>query len=350
MKKSLFFGIVLLSFFAAAGLCYAGNKDRVIKNSLFSVTMPENLNGIYSAKVKKDEIMLYDKSSQKAGFGGFAFGIKAYKNPSDHAFIIGSKKIGELTDKNGVLYDMVIIKPTDVQHDYTKYPEAPQSYQSLYDLGENANIQGAKGAEYFKNQGMKGEDLYKGILKEHISVIKNKLNSTELEKKNMSYMYNTIAQGKTNVLDKIGYIYYDVNGDGIEELFIGEITNNNNKGVIYDIYTMVDRKPLHVISGGSRNRFYVCDESFLCNEYSSGAGESGINVTFLEENSTELFPQVSFKYDIYKNKNKPWFITYGTNADSDKWENVDEQTFNTRKKNFSRYMRFDFIPLSKVQF
>ena len=96
-------------------------------------------------------------------------------------------------------------------------------------------------------------------------------------------MYNLIPR------NKIGYAYYDINADGIEELIFGEIAQGKLKGVIYDIYTMVDRKPQHVISGGNRNRYYICDNSFVCNEYSSGANESGVRIYILVENSTELY-------------------------------------------------------------
>ena len=195
---------------------------------------------------------------------------------------------------------------------------------------------------------MKGADLYKDILKKHITAINEKWDSEKLEKENMSYMYNILAQNKENILNKIGYAYYDVNVDGIDELFIGEISEGAWKGVVYDIYTMVNRKPQHVISGGSRNRFFVCDNAFICNEYSSGALESGVRVYALTENSTEMFPQVSFKYDAYLNDKNPWFISYGSEFEDDKWENVSEEKFKERKKVFNTYERFEYIPLSST--
>ena len=314
-------------------------KDTTVKNKLFSITLPEELKNFYEIKKEKDKISIYHKDSKKAGFGGFAFGIKAYKNPSDHAFLPGGKKIGELKDKKGTLYDVVLKHPTDVQYDYTQTTEAPESFKLLYQIGDNINIKGVNKAIYFKNQGMKGKDLYKNILEKHLAALSEKWDSSKLEKENMSYMYNIIPQ------DKIGYTYYDVNADGIDELLIGEIAEGNWKGVIYDIYTMVNRKPQHVISGGERNRYYVCDDSFICNEYSSGALESGIRVYNLVENSTELFPQVNFKYDGYENPKNPYFLSYS----DEKWENVSQKDFDERKKVFEKYERFDFIPLNSVK-
>ena len=334
--KRLIFLIAIVLF--SAQICVYANNNMTVKTKLFSVTMPEELNGVYEAKTEKDKISFYHKESKEAGFGGFAFGIKAYKNPADHAFLPGSRKIGELQDKKGNLYDVVLKHPTDVQYDYTKSTNPPESFKKLYDHGEKVDIEGINGAKYFKNQGMKGEDLYKDILKKHLTAINENWDSARLEKENMSYMYNILPK------EKIGYAYYDANADGVDELLIGEIAEGAWKGVIYDIYTMVNRTPQHSISGGSRNRYYVCDGSFICNEYSSGALESGVRVYILVENSTELFPQVSFKYDGYKNSKKPWFISYS----DENWMNVDEKTYNERKKVFEQYKRFDFIPLDKI--
>ncbi len=347
MKKEIVILMLLTAFVFTSTAVFANDEtqktnDIIIKNKLFSIAVPNELKGTYVVKTEKDKISFYHKASKKAGFGGFAFGIKAYKSPADHAVLPGSKKIGELKDKKGILYDVVLKHPTDVQYDYIISPEPPKSFKMLYNLGENATITGVKGATYFKNQGMKGKDLYKDVLNKHLLAINEKWDSERLENENMSYMYNVLSTDNDNVLNKIGYIYYDVNADGIEELLIGEIADGDWKGVIYDMYTMVNREPRHVTSGGTRNRYYVCNNSFVCNEYSSGADESGVRVYNLVENSTELYPQVSFKYDGYENSENPYFISYST----DKWENVSEKTFNERKKVFEKYERFNYIPIS----
>ena len=354
MKKIFFLGFLVI---LANLCCFSFSKDctdTVINYKLFSITIPKEFNGQYCVKKSSNAIMIFDKKSKKAGFGGFAFGIRMYKTPSEHALLPGGRKIGELTDKKGNLYDMVLKHPTDVQYDYTKGEDIPDSYKKLYYFGELVEIKGIKGATYYKNQGMKGEDLYKEVLKKHITAIKEKWDSKKLEQENMSYMYNVIACGFGNktkdvpqkVLEKVGYIFYDVNADGIDELFIGEISDGERKGIIYDIYTMVDREPKHVVSGGNRERYFVCDDVFICQEASGGANESLVRIYNLVENTTELFPQVSFKYDGYQNPFRPWFLSYA----EEKWENVPETVYQDRKSVFVRYSRFEFIPSSKVKY
>ena len=174
----------------------ARERDTIIRNRLFSISISNSLQAAYITKKEKDKISIYHKDSKDAGFGGFAFGIKAYKNPADHAVLPGSRKIGELTDKKGNLYDVVLKHPTDVQYDYTKSEKAPESYKLLYDLGEGVNIKGINGSTYYKNQGMKGEDLYKSVLKKHITALNEKWDSIKLEKEDMSYMYNIVTKSK----------------------------------------------------------------------------------------------------------------------------------------------------------
>ncbi|MBQ8476399.1 hypothetical protein IJ531_04980 [bacterium] len=235
-----------------------------------------------------------------------------YQNPSEHATLPGGKKIGELVDKKGNLYDVVLKYPTDVHYDYRKSEEAPDDYKLLYNLGENIEIKGIHGSTYYKNQGTKGQDLYKEILEK----------------------YKTSAVSKA----KLGYTYYDINMDGIEELIIGK---KEDSYMVYDIYTMVNRKPHRAMRSDDKYKYFVCSDTFICREYSKNAKENVIDVYILVENSVELFPQVSFKYN-QNNPLSPYFISY-----SDKiWENYSKEEFIDRKRVFERYKKFDFIPLN----
>ena len=323
------------------------HKNIKVSDGIFTMNLPKDMKGKFTVKKRSNGIYVYDKISKKAKYGGFVYGVQAYKNPKDHAMMPGGRKIGELIKKKGDIYDVVLIHPTDVQYDYKN--GASESYNRLYNwsFSPEKDIQGIRGAKYVDKGGMLGKDLYQDILKKHLAAIEEKWDSAKLEKEDMSYMYNVARATGKNPADIIGYAYYDANSDGIDELLIGEIAEGGFKGVIYDIYTMVDRKPEHVISGGARNRFYVCDGSFLCNEASSGADESYWLVYILVENSTELFPQVGFKYDGYKDKKKPWYISY--DFANNKWESVTEEVFKERKNVFENYERLEFIPLSTLK-
>ena len=69
----------------------------------------------------------------------------------------------------------------------------------------------------------------------------------------------------------------DINDDGLDEFFLGENGTNEFPCVIYDIYTVVDGKIVHLFSGGERNRMYFTDTTnVLLNEWSNGADSSMI--------------------------------------------------------------------------
>ena len=251
------------------------NGELVVSNDYFSFTMPYKTKDTY--KVTKDDngIFIYETVSEKSGLGGFAFGLKIFQNPKDYANAPGVKKIGELTDKKGVIYDMVLIRPTEIQHGNDK--KIKEKYECLYDFGETVEIKGVSGSKYYKNQGTKGEELYSEILKKYKTAFTEKWDSdSKYEKADMGYIYYTLVKSNENLSDIIGYTFYDVNFDGIEELFIGRITNGKKKGIIYDMYTMVDRKPTHVVSGGDEDRYFVCDDAFLCNESSLGKNQNSL--------------------------------------------------------------------------
>lgn len=125
--------------------------------------MPEYTRGTYSF-IKKDKgIFVSEKKSKDSQEGGFAFGFTLFRSPEDYADSDSYRKLGELTDKNGFLYDMVLIRPDEVRYGNGKVIE--ENYNKLYYLAENLEIKGINGSTYYKNQGMKGEDLYSNIKK-----------------------------------------------------------------------------------------------------------------------------------------------------------------------------------------
>lgn len=344
MFKKLSFLVLLLVFtlvsysFAQA----ANNNGIVISNSYFSFTVPNEMKGIYTVLKEGNAIYICEKVSEKAGLGGGAFGLNIYRNPKDYADMSAVKKIGELTDKNGKIYDMVISRPVEIE--YADDEKVAENYKRLYDFGEKVEIKGVNGSKYVKNKGMKGEELYGEILKKYKKALTEKWDSKKYEQEGMGYMYYVMSKSNENLQDKIGYIYYDINSDGIDELLIGETDNKNSK--IYDIYTMVNRKPTHVTSGGDKDMYFVCNDNFLCNAYVENSKENTFIVYYMDKNSNELNPQITFIYSKNENKKNPRFVGYGSYG---KLENVSRKVFNERKNWYKDYNTLDYIPFSTLK-
>ena len=283
-----------------------------ISNNFFSFIMPDDTKGTYTVEKFDNGIYIAEKISQKTEFGGFAFGLKVFKNPEDYATFDGFKKIGELTAKNGVIYDMVLMRPTDVQ--YGDGEEIKKNYDRLYEVGNNVEIKGINGNKYVKHKGMKGEDLYSDILN------------------------NYKGAG-------LGYVYYDINSDGIEELIIGKIAKGKSKGIIHEFYTMVNRKPKLILRLDDTDRYFICNDNFVCRE-EYAKNQNRMTVYILENNSNYLHSQMVFTYDKIKDKKNPWFIRYG--GFSGKNQHVDKKVFNETKSIYANsYKKFDYIPFSK---
>ena len=316
-------------------------------NEIFTITMPEDLDGKYVIESRKNGYYVYDKEAKDAGFGGFAFSVFAYEKPSEYAGGM-DMKVGEIRKDDKTLYDVVIEYPSDVQYDYTKYEdEMPESYEKLYNGAEDIvkTLKSSQG-DLVWGAGCDGKDMYSEVIEKHIKAIEEKWDSNKLEEEEMSPEYNAIRVATGGAaLDGVGYAFYDTNNDGIDELLIGEIAEGDLKGTVYDIYTMIDRSPAHVVSGSARDRYYAMEHGMICNEYSSGADNSGWQSYDIEPNTANLMPQLGVKMDGYENKDKPWFVDYG---DPEEWENIDEEQFDEFKSRFE-YVRFDFTPLSEYK-
>lgn len=331
---------------AKAGTGEEADGELTVKNAMFAITLPEDAAGKFEAKTTDTSISVFDKEAADAGFGGFAFGVSLYHDPSEYAGGM-DLKVGEFTAADGKLYDVAMSYPSDVQYDYTVHEDKmPDSYALLYNGAEEIvekTFAGADGGTFVFGGGTKGEELYGEILEKHRRAVEEDYDASRLEEEDMSPMYYNLNPVRANASDTnlIGYAYYDANYDGVDELFIGEISDDENwKGTVYDIYTMVDRKPAHVVSGSARDRYYALENGMICNEYSGGAGQGGWIIYDIEPNGTDLNMQLHLKYDEYENPDEPWMISYG----EDTWESLTEKEFNQRLSNFP-YERFDFTPL-----
>ena len=368
MNKSFKIATLILASMMIMSSCSSGSKESAdlttsesqitdkkevaLSNEIFSIEVPSKFDGLYDTEIDEHTINIIDKESKDAGNPGWVFGIQTFENPSDYA---GGpvEKVGELKLNNGKSYDVVLSYPTESQFGFNAdgtNKEMPEKYKSLRDARQDIvkTVVGKAGEKISLGAGMKGEDLYKDVLNKYLTAIKEGWDASKLEEENMSTMYSLMAMGEGNALDTAGYAYRDINNDGIDELLIGEISDGEWQGIIYDIYTMVDRKPTHVVSGWDRNRYFYCDNGFIVNDYSNGAYDSGVAVYVLTNNSTELVFQFAYKNDETVDANNPWFISYSKHDDEMQWEATTEADYNEREEKYSKHIALSYKPFSTL--
>ena len=73
----------------------------------------------------------------------------------------------------------------------------------------------------------------------------------------------------------VGYCFADLDGDGVNELLIGQISGDEfTDKVIFDAYTLVDGAPVQLFQSRERARYYLCGDNTVAFEGSSGADSS----------------------------------------------------------------------------
>ena len=100
-------------------------EDTVISTDHFTLTIPDEFKGKFLAQVNGNEISIFDKACNEAGFNGFVFSVIADKNKE---VLPGGMytKVGELADTDGNICDICMSYASEVQWDYNAYDEMPE--------------------------------------------------------------------------------------------------------------------------------------------------------------------------------------------------------------------------------
>ena len=322
-------------------------EDTVISTDLLTITIPDEFKGKVLAKVDGNEICIYDKASVDAGFNGFVFSVIV---DTDKSVVAGGMytKVGEYETPDAQFYDVCRGYASEVTWDYN-LPEMPEDFAKLDNATDDiiASATANNGGVFMYGAGTKGEDLYFYTVDQFVEGLQGGWDASKFEEEGLSPEYGALIQNEgEKALDKIGYAYRDITGDGVDELIIGIIGEGDEPSVVYDIYTMVDRMPAHVVSGTARNRYYALEYGGIANVASGGANESVVALYEIEPGTTNLMQQYTLKYDGYEDEKNPWFVSYDDGAT---WESMTEEEYTDRlKMTEERYLKLDFKPVSDL--
>lgn len=140
----------------------------------------------------------------------------------------------------------------------------------------------------------------------------------------------------------LGFAYYDVDGNGIDELMIGSVNEYSMPESVFDIYTLADGALVPVVQGWERNEYRVSPEGTIMNLASAGAMNYWYGFYTLENG--ELVRDYVLVYNAEENPDAPYFRV---NADETQQILTDAEA-EAIMSGFENAIAFDYIPLSEI--
>lgn len=102
----------------------------------------------------------------------------------------------------------------------------------------------------------------------------------------------TLSATDDEILNGVGYTIQDINGDGIQELLIIQVSDRGQTRYfgekILALYTIANDEARFLAGGWARNRYYLLRDGQIYNEGSSGANDSSFETYILPEQSSML--------------------------------------------------------------
>lgn len=107
---------------------------------------------------------------------------------------------------------------------------------------------------------------------------------------------------------ELGYALLDLDNDGTDELIIA---NDAERQVIYDLYSLVDGKLVHVFTGWDRNSYELREGSRILNIGSNGAASA--DYVYCHLSNGQLVTDSLIRFDAATDPDHPWFRGTGEN-------------------------------------
>lgn len=153
-----------------------------------------------------------------------------------------------------------------------------------------------------------------------------------------------------NSLNNVGFGFTDLNNDGYWELIIGAILDSEKKPAVFEIWTLVDDKPVMVVQADSKNQYvlqYVEEDDcwYVVKEVTDSKDKQATYYLMLVEQDLEVMQGIV--YDAKANKQSPWFMTYDLDGDTGNDESIDEENAKAiLESNKKHYTAVEYFPYS----
>jgi|GEM_PF-6135697 len=154
-----------------------------------------------------------------------------------------------------------------------------------------------------------------------------------------------------NPLQKLGYSLYDLDSDGIPELIIGAVENDEfYGGILFDVYRLFPSAdqwgpPVKIAESINRIRWYSLGDGLLLNEFSGGASYRKWSVWRMDRSETRPVFTDGIVWDASADSTSPWFSARLENEEVVSDHPLTErEAADWQARNVDPVIRLDFTP------
>ncbi len=193
--------------------------------------------------------------------------------------------------------------------------------------------------------------IYDEIIGKYAFGLREGWDPGEFEDNNLCYLAGYL-NSSADPLNRAGYYITDLDGDGMDELIIGELKDKEAQypKSLYEVYSARDGSWIRVFSGGERDRYYLSKDGTFYNEGSDSAFHSVLIHYEMAGSYKFLNPIDGVIYDAENGNNwDNWFYSKQDFYNRENEEPISEKEYNEYyEKAESSYEDIQFIPFSTV--
>lgn len=184
---------------------------------------------------------------------------------------------------------------------------------------------------------------YAGILDAYYTAVTQQPEFSDLPAGVNFDLYPFICQ------NSLGFCYYDVNSDGVQELLIGPVGPDYSSAWIFDAYAVADGQCITLFQGYERNYLVLLSDGTLVNRSSSGASVNSDVFSHLEGGA--LVPFYSLIVNSTVNVDNPYFVSNGGDMNSDPatWQSISQQEYEQISAAYeAQSVTLDYTPITAL--
>ena len=209
------------------------------------------------------------------------------------------------------------------------------------DTEEDSSYEGDASSQYINEN-------YVEQIRSYYIALSEKWDAQKYTDKGLSDLPCNYYEG--NPLNNVGFGFTDLNNDGYWELIIGAILDSEKNPAVFEIWTLVDDKPVMVVQADSKNQYvlqYVEEDGcwYVVKEVTDSKDKQATYYLMLVEQDLEVMQGIV--YDAKANKQSPWFMTYDLDGDTGNDESIDEENAKAiLESNKKHYTAVEYFPYS----